>query len=186
MLLLATPLPPFSLIVVTRIYVYVYTYIFLNITHAVCIMLLVYMFPGLLFPGRTMFPHSQHFFVACSSLCRTEILWCTVPHTPSTLQCLLLSLFGSCLGSHCGETLWVYFWHYSLDTISQRTPWSSGPSNLSTPSSLRCWSCFEDVSTGTGSTSLHFDWLWFSLTVSTCCKEAISLMWCEDYSYLWV
>ena len=37
---------------------------------------------------------------------------------------------------------------------------------------------------GVGSTTLHFDWLWFSLVVSVDSKE-VSLVRDGDYTYLW-
>lgn len=45
-----------------------------------------------------------------------------------TLACLLVSfLFCLCLGSHIGETLWVWFLMILSDPISQKTPGPLAP-----------------------------------------------------------
>lgn len=59
-----------------------------------------------LFPEDS-FSHSQHFLVACYSLCRVEASW-SFPHPLLLSMSLVWSLPRSCVGSHADEALWVY------------------------------------------------------------------------------
>lgn len=59
-----------------------------------------------LFPEDS-FSHSQHFLVACCSLCRVEASW-SFPHPLLLSMSLVWSLPRSCVGSHADEALWVY------------------------------------------------------------------------------
>lgn len=114
-------------------HIYMYTSIFLNVTHSVWAMLLVYMYSRLTIwywvtsscPLPTEeFLSLSNSSVAFTSLCTIEI-WRAFP-IHLGLSSLALSLFGSCLGSHGAKALWVQFLTFLGDTISQRTSRSFG------------------------------------------------------------
>jgi hypothetical protein len=53
--------------------------------------------------------------------------------------------------------------------------------------SVEMWLQKENFHWDEPSTTLHFDWLWFSVMVSICCQEKFFvLMMGEDYTYLLV
>lgn len=130
---------PFSLIVISCIYVY--THAFLNLTCSVCIMLPLCMFQswpfgtrqssGILFSWDDHFSHSQFSLVSCSSLGRDQAAWLS----PSSLTGSWVSLlFNSHLGSFLAETLWTKFLMLIGDTMLEQSPWSSSSYNHSAPS----------------------------------------------------
>lgn len=128
---------------------------------------------GVLFPEEDFFFYSQHPSVACSSLSRFEALWA---FPQSTLECLLLSLFYSCLGSHMDETLCVYLITFlrdkkKLSDLLALTVFL--PPSLQWSQSLKNGRSCIDVFIGTG---LWFWWVVAFLMAFDCWKQKMN--WC--------
>lgn len=128
--------------------------------------------------GRKNFSCSRYSSVACSSLCRVGVLWALL------LSCYRAQWCFPCSAhieqSDC-EALRVKLLTLLGDTISQQILWSSGSYHLPTPSStvlprLYVWELYCRCVHWNWAPKLHFNWLWFSLTISICCKEK-SLWW---------
>lgn len=112
-------------------------------------------------------------------------LW-TCGLSPFTLACLLLFLFRSCLSSHVGDNVSL------ASDIARRQFLSKFPDPLDTTSillplllcslSLGCGSFFFLMHPlWLDSTTLHYDWLWYSVVVtgsiwrSSCCLLFINI-----------
>lgn len=156
----------------------------LNITYLVCITLLIYIFSGLaicfgyligeLFPRKDYFSQSQHPLVACSSLRRVEAFGLLLFHFGMSVAVVLVQLIF-------GQRCWRDFMDVTPIPDCERQSHRELPNLLAltvfpTPLpqrslSLGCWNASFMYSLWLGSIALQFDWLWFSVVVSVCCKE---------------
>lgn len=80
----------------------------------------------------------------------------------ATLACLLLSLLGSCLGRHTGDTLWVQLLIFLGEIVSWRTLCSSGSYILFVPLSAMIPDQFVQIyQLRLGSIVVQVAWLGF-------------------------
>lgn len=103
---------------------YMCTYVFLNRTCSVCVMLLVSLLQGIWYWVSSWCARPQRellLLLPASLVAHSLCPGLKPPSFPSTVACLLVPvLFGSCLGSHVGESLCVYLLTFLWDTLSQQ------------------------------------------------------------------